>query len=233
MFEGRFWLGVGTGEALNEHITGAKWPEASVRLEMLEEAISILRSLWSGCEVSYHTPHYTVENARIYTLPPETPAVYVSAFGPDSVSLAARCGDGLVSMKLDRELLDSYAHAGGTGPKLAQVKVAWAESVEAAQEIAFERWPTAGLRGELSQELATPSHFEQAVSVLRQEDVVKKFACGPDPEAHVRAIRQYEALGYDELYVTQAGDDQLGFLRFYEREVLPLFAQSSAVQRAS
>jgi G6PDH family F420-dependent oxidoreductase len=233
MFDGRFWLGVGTGEALNEHITGAKWPEASVRLEMLEEAISILRSLWSGCEVSHRGRHYTVENARIYTLPAESPPVYVSAFGPESVSLAARCGDGLVSTKLDRDLLESYAHAGGRGPKLAQVKVAWADSVEAAQEIAFERWPTAGLRGELSQELPTPTHFEQAVSVLQKEDVVQKIACGPDPEVHVRAIRQYEGLGYDELYVTQCGDDQLGFLRFYEREVLPLVGDGRAAQRAS
>ena len=106
------------------------------------------------------------------------------------------------------------------------MKVAWAESAERAEDLVFERWPTSGLEGELSQVLPTPKHFEQAVSVLHKEDVVRTFPCGPDPEKHVNAIRKYADAGYDEVYITQVGTDQEGFLRFYEREVLPAFAKA-------
>jgi G6PDH family F420-dependent oxidoreductase len=222
MFDGRFWFGVGSGEALNEHILGQKWPEASVRLEMLEEAIAIVRELWKGAQHSHYGTYFTVENARVYTLPATPPPIMVSAFGPKSVELAARAGDGLVSTKPDRELLDAFDRAGGAGKrKLAQVKVCWARSEAEAADLAFRLWPTSGLRGELSQELPTPAHFEQAVSVLRKDDVVGSFPLGPDPEPHVRAIRSYAEAGYDEVYVTQVGPDQEGFLRFYERDVLP------------
>lgn len=221
MFDGRFWLGLGSGEALNEHITGARWPEASVRLEMLGEAIEIIRELWSGKQVSHYGPHFTVENARLYTLPGRTTPIYVSAFGTASATLAAQCGDGLISTKPDPNLLAEFAHLGGAGPRLAQVKVAWANSVGRAEELASSLWPTSGLEGELSQELRTPAQFEQAVSPLHREDVLKNFACGPDPQKHIDAIVKYRDAGYDEVYVTQVGDDQDGFLQFYEREILP------------
>jgi G6PDH family F420-dependent oxidoreductase len=150
----------------------------------------------------------------------------VSAFGKKSAELAARIGDGFVSTKPDKELLATYDDAGGRGrPKLAQVKVCWARSEEEAADIAFERWPTSGISGQLSQDLPTPAHFEQAVSSLRKEDVVKSFALGPDPQRHVDAIQQYVDAGYDEVYVTQCGTDQQGFLDFYEREVLPAYSK--------
>jgi G6PDH family F420-dependent oxidoreductase len=231
MFEGRFWLGVGSGEALNEHITGEKWPAARVRLEMLEEAIDILRLLWQGDQESHYGKHFTVENARIYTLPERLPPIIVSAFGKASLGVAARCGDGLVSTKPDPELLAEYARLGGRGPKLAQVKVAWAESVREGEDLAYERWPTSGLEGELSQVLPTPAHFEQAVAPLHKEDVVALFPCGPDVEKHVEAIRKYVDAGYDEVYITQVGPNQEGFLRFYEREVLPAFRKELAPAR--
>jgi G6PDH family F420-dependent oxidoreductase len=225
MFDGRFWLGVGSGEALNEHIVGLKWPEADIRLEMLDEAVDVIRSLWQGTTQSHYGTFFTVENARIYTLPDPPPPIYVSAFGPKSVELAAHIGDGLVSTKPDADLLQKYDELGGRGPKLAQVKVAWAERVEDAQDLAFKLWPTSGLSGELSQELPSPKHFEQAVSVLHKEDVVSSFPCGPNPQAHIDAIRKYADAGYDEIYVTQVGrEQQEGFIRFYEREVLPAFA---------
>jgi coenzyme F420-dependent glucose-6-phosphate dehydrogenase len=228
MFEGRFWFGVGSGEALNEHILGDKWPETNVRLDMMSEAVSVIRQLWSGEQVSHYGPHFTVENARIYSLPNEPPPIYVSAFGRKSAELAARIGDGLVSTKPD-DVVEWYDNSGGAGPKLAQVKVVWAESVAAAEDLAFERWPTSGLAGELSQELPTPKHFEQAASVLHKEDVVSSFACGPDPQRHIDAIRTYADAGYDEVYVTQVGDDQEGFLRFYAEHVLPHFRSTARV----
>ena len=233
MFDGRFWFGVGSGEALNEHILATKWPEASVRLEMLEEAIAVIRELWTGKQVSHYGAHYRVENARIYTLPESLPKVIVSAFGRKSVELAARVGDGMVSTQPDRELTDAFVRGAGAGkPKLAQLKVCWAPTEQEAADLAFERWPTSGLAGELSQELPTPKHFEQAVSVLHKSDVVADFALGPDAGAHIDAIRTYVDAGYDEIYVTQIGPRQEEFLRFYAAEVLPELA-SRAVRRSA
>ncbi len=122
--------------------------------------------------------------------------------------------------------------AGADKPKLAQLKVCWAPTEEEAADLAFERWPTSGLAGELSQELPTPKHFEQAVSVLHKSDVIADFALGPDAGAHIDAIRTYVDAGYDEIYVTQIGPRQEEFLRFYAAEVLPEFA-SGAVRRSA
>jgi hypothetical protein len=129
----------------------------------------------------------------------------------------------MISTKLDSELLGQYTSEGGHGPRLAQVKVAWAERVTDAQELVKQRWPTSALSGELSQELRTPKHFEQAVSVLHGSDIIENFPCGPDPEPHLEAIKAYFDAGYDEVYVTQVGPDQAGFIKFYEREILPYF----------
>jgi coenzyme F420-dependent glucose-6-phosphate dehydrogenase len=219
--DGRFFLGVGSGENLNEHILGQRWPEAPIRLEMLEEAITVLRLLWEGGAKSHHGTHYTVENARIYTLPDVPIPIYVSAFGPVAMQMAARCGDGLVSTSPERELLQKYDELGGKGPKLGQVKVCWAEREEDARKLAFERWPTSGLSGELSQELPTPAHFEQAVQPLREEQVVSSFPLGPDPDGYLKTISQYRDAGFDVVFLTQIGPDQEGFLSFYERELRP------------
>jgi G6PDH family F420-dependent oxidoreductase len=148
----------------------------------------------------------------------------VSAFGPKAANVAARIGDGLVSTAPDDKMLRAFREHGGRGPALAQVKVVWDPSVSAAEDLAFELWPTSGLQGELSQELPTPAHFEQATAPLHRADVVKNFPCGPDPQRHIDAIQQYVDAGYDEIYVTQVGPNQEGFLRFYEREVMPHFA---------
>jgi coenzyme F420-dependent glucose-6-phosphate dehydrogenase len=233
MFDGRFWFGVGSGENLNEHVVGLGWPEADVRLEMLEEAIDVIRTLWRGGVRSHYGRFFTVENARIYTLPETLPPIYVSAFGPKAMQLAARVGDGLVSTKPAGDLLRKYDENRGRGPKLGQAKVAWAESVEKGEALVYEFWPTAGLSGELSQELRTPKHFEQAVSALRKEDVVSTFPCGPDPEVHIDTIRKYADAGYDQLYLTQVGPDQESFLRFYEREILPAFAANAPQRRSA
>jgi G6PDH family F420-dependent oxidoreductase len=223
MFDGRFWFGVGSGEALNEHILGQKWPETSVRLAMLEEAIEVIRALWSGDQVSHYGEHYTVENARLYTLPTQPPPIMVSGFGPKSIEVAARLGDGLVGTSPDKDLLQQFDDASGRDkPKLAQLKVCWAPTRDEAADLAFERWPTSGLSGELSQELPTPAHFEQATSVLRKEDVVADFPLGPDPEPYLEAIRKYADAGYDEIYVTQIGPRQDEFLEFCAREILPV-----------
>jgi G6PDH family F420-dependent oxidoreductase len=221
MMPGRFWLGVGSGENLNEHILGDRWPPASIRLEMLEEAVEVMRKLWAGAITTHEGKHYRVENARLYSLPEEPPPVLVSAFGPKAISLAARIGDGYVSTSPDAGKLERYRAEGGTGPAVAGTKVCWAPDEASARKTAFKLWANTGVPGELSQELPTPAHFAQASQLVTEDQVAESITCGPDPERHVEAIRKYLDAGFDEVYVSQVGQDQAGFFDFYRRELLP------------
>src|SRR5215211_1501220 len=162
MLEGRFNLGVGSGEALNEHILGEHWPEADVRLEMLEEAVEVMRTLWDGGQRSHRGRHYTVENARLYDLPEQPPPVLVSGFGPKAVRLAARIGDGFCTTEPDAEAIGLYRSEGGRGPVHAGTKVCFMRSEDEARRTVHRLWPNESLPGELAQVLPTPSHFEQA-----------------------------------------------------------------------
>src|SRR3989440_4354163 len=170
MLPGRFSLGVGSGEALNEHIFGDRWPPADIRLEMLEEAVAVMRKLWEGGQQSYEGKHYRVENARLYTLPDEPVPVMVSGFGTKSAAVAGAIGDGYIGTSPDADLLATFGEAGGAGkPKLAGIKVCWADDEAAARRTAYELWPNLGLPGQLAQELATPALFEQAVELVQEE----------------------------------------------------------------
>ncbi|GAA4927766.1 TIGR03557 family F420-dependent LLM class oxidoreductase [Actinoplanes utahensis] len=219
---GRFRLGVGTGEALNEHIFGDAWPELDVRLEMLEEAIEIIRGLWRGGNYSHHGKHYTVENARIYTLPEKPVEILVSGFGPKAIEVAGRIGDGYVSVMPDGEMVDRFRKAGG-GSKVAQggFKAAFAATAEEGARIAYERWPNAGVPGELSQVLPTPKHFEQASQLVTQDMIAESFVCGNDPEKHLEMIKKYADAGFDEIYVANTGPHYQGLFDLYSREILP------------
>lgn len=218
---GRFRLGVGSGEALNEHILGDRWPSADVRLEMLEEAVEVMRELWRGQFTSHRGRHYTVENAKIYSCPDEPPPVLISGFGPKAIALAGRIGDGFVTTSPSADDISAYRKAGGKGPAVAALKACWGPDEAAARKLAFDIWPTTGVPGELSQELPMPAHFEQAAQNVSEEMVAEKIPCGPDPERHVAAFRQYLDAGFDEVYVSQIGDDQSGYLDFFFREVKP------------
>jgi coenzyme F420-dependent glucose-6-phosphate dehydrogenase len=222
LLPGRFMLGVGSGENLNEHILGDRWPEVAVRLEMLDEAVAVIRKLWEGGLVSHHGRHYTVENARLYDLPERPPPILVAASGARAAKLAGRIGDGLISLAPQEGLLDRYDEAGGRGkPRYAEVGVCWAEDEEEARATAHELWPIAAIKGQLSQELPAPSHFAQAAAMTSRDDVAETVACGPDPEAHVDNAKKFIAAGYDHIWFHQIGPDQEGFFRFYERQVLP------------
>ena len=222
MLEGRFALGVGTGENLNEHIFGDPWPSTDVRLEMLEEAIEVMRLLWEGGQKSHYGKHYTVENAQIWTLPEEPPPVLVSGFGPKAIRFAGRVGDGYCGVASDAEIVSLFrSSGGGDKPAHAGMKVCWGEDEAEACKIAHRLWPTDALPGELGQELPTPAHYEQAVSLVTEEMVAESFVCGPDPDRHLEAIREYVDAGYDEVYVQQIGPEQEGFFRFYDKEILP------------
>jgi G6PDH family F420-dependent oxidoreductase len=222
MLNGRFSLGVGTGEALNEHIFGDAWPSTDVRLEMLEEAVEVMRLLWEGGNKDYEGRHYTVENARLYTLPEEPPDVLVSGFGRKSVELAARIGDGYCGVAPDPETVGMYRSSGGDDrPAHAGTKVCWGEDEDEARKTAHRLWPNEALPGELAQVLPTPRHFEQATQLVNEEMMDGSFALGPDAEKHLQQLESYVDAGYDEVYVQQIGSEQEGFFRFYETEILP------------
>jgi G6PDH family F420-dependent oxidoreductase len=221
LLEGRFILGVGSGEALNEHVLGDGWPEIEVRLEMLEEAVEVIRDLWQGGQRSHHGRHYTVENARIYDLPTERPAIIVSGFGPKSIRVAARIGEGFVTTKPSKRDIDLYRSEGGVGPVHAGAKVCFMADENQARATAHRLWPNQALRGELAQVLPTPAHFEQACELVTPDMITSPV--GPDLDRHVAALQEYADAGADELYVQQIGPEQEAFFSTWAREVLPHF----------
>ena len=222
MMEGRFFLGVGTGENLNEHVLGDRWPPVRDRLDMLEEAVEIIRELWTGKLVSHRGNHYEVSNARLYTVPDETPDVMVAAGGEASAEVAAKIGDGLVLASPSEDASEQFAASGGEGkPRIGQCHVCFAESEDEAKKTALEWFPNIALGGELTQELPQPAHFEQAAELLSEDDMAEIVACGPDPERHVEMIQKFVDVGCDHVYLHQIGPDQAGFFDFYEREVIP------------
>jgi G6PDH family F420-dependent oxidoreductase len=222
MLDGKFSLGVGTGEALNEHILGTAWPTADVRLEMLEEAVEVIRALWTGDVVSHRGTHYTVDTARIYTLPEHPPPIYVSAFGPKAVDVAARIGDGFVSVSPDEDLLTRYRKQAGTG-KIIQggFKVCYADTAEDGASIAHRLWANSGLPGELAQVLPSPRHFEQASELVTEEMTRSSVVCGRDAAEHAEAFEPYLNVGFDEIYVANMGPHYADMIRMYGDEVLP------------
>jgi G6PDH family F420-dependent oxidoreductase len=219
---GRFAFGVGTGEALNEHILGDAWPSADVRLEMLEEAVDVIRLLHEGGVKDHDGRYYTVENARIYTLPEGPVPIYVSGFGPKSATLAGRIGDGFCCTKPDAELVGTFRDSGGgSKPVQGGFKVCWGPDEQQAVQTAHRLWANEQLPGELAQILPTPAHFEQASQLVTPEMVGQSVVCGPDADRHVLQARSFVDAGYDEVYVQQIGPDQEGFFRFWAEEVAP------------
>jgi len=221
MMPGRFFLGVGSGENLNEHILGDNWPPVGVRLRMLEEAVAIIRELFTGELVTHDGEYYTVHTARLYTVPAQAPPIMVAAAGTKAAELAGRIGDGLISTAPDPEVVDVFRRNGGDGPRYGMIHVCWGPDEAEATELAHRQWVNGAIGGELGQELPLPAHFEQAAKTVRPEDVAELVVCGPDPERHRAEIRKYADAGFDHVYVHQVGPDQEGFFRFYADEVLP------------
>lgn len=219
--DGRFFFGVGTGEALNEHILGDRWPSPEIRREMLEEAVEVIRALWTGETIDHRGRHYEVENAKLFDPPAEPPAIIVSGFGPHATELAARIGDGYWGHAPDREPIDRYLEHGGTGPRYAQLDVCWATDEAAARATVHEIWPNGGIPGQLSQDLPTWTHFEQAADIVTENDAVGETPCGPEVEPFLESVRSFVDAGFDHLYFHQIGPDQDGFLKFWSNEIEP------------
>jgi G6PDH family F420-dependent oxidoreductase len=224
LLEGRFALGLGSGEALNEHILGDRWPGADERLEMLEESVQVIRTLWQGGSQSHRGRHYRVENARIYDLPGELPPILISGFGPKSTELAARIGDGFCTVSPEKEAVETVREKGGQEKLIAGgMKVCWDEDEQRARQTAYRLWPNDGLPGELAQILPTPAHFEQASELVSEDQIAEAIPCGPDLDAHLEKIREYEDAGFDELYVQQVGGGHERMFELYSQEILPRY----------
>ncbi|MCM6776313.1 TIGR03557 family F420-dependent LLM class oxidoreductase [Nocardia sp. CDC159] len=222
--EGRFCLGVGSGEALNEHIFGDPWPPAPIRLEMLEEAVGLIRKLLGGKTVDHDGKYYEVQQARIYTCPDEPVPIYVSGFGPVATELAGRIGDGYCTAMPDADLVRLFRDSGGGDkPVQAGTKVCWDRDEDTALDTAHRLWANELLPGQLGQTLPRPKDFQDAMSLVPKERTRARFAVGPDPERHIRQVRQFADAGIDEIYVQQIGPDMDGFFQTYEKEVLPVF----------
>lgn len=219
LFGDRFTWGVGTGEALNEHILGDRWPPAPRRLEMLEEALEIIRALWTGESTTYRGEYYTVEDARIFDLPDEPIRVLVSAFGEKSAELAARVGDGLWITGIKSDVIEAYRSAGGSGDVWTQLSLCWDENEEAALDRAHRLWPNTGLPGQLAQDLRTVEHMEQATSLVTEEHLSESMPIGPDPEPILKSIGEARDAGIEYIYLHQIGDPLDGFLDFWADEI--------------
>ncbi|MGO4456470.1 LLM class F420-dependent oxidoreductase [Streptomyces sp. M-16] len=221
--QGRFRLGLGSGENLNEHIVGAGWPAAHVRLEMLEEAVGIIRQMFGGGYVSCHGAHYDVENAKLWDLPEELPPIGIAVSGPRSCALAGRHGDLLVATEPKAELLRQFdAHGGAGKPRIGQLPVSYDPDREAAVARAHDqfRWALGGWR--VNGELPGPAGFEQASQHTRPEDVAESIPCGDDVDEFVAAVRPYAEAGFTEVALVQIGGDrQVAFLEWAEAKLLP------------
>ena len=223
MFEGRFYFAVGSGEKLNEHVTGQYWPPVSVRQDMLREAIALIRKLWQGEYTTEQGRFFTVENARIYTLPETLPEIIVAAGGTDAAKMAAEIGDGIDSTSPDKEVIQTFEQHGGKGTRYGQMTVCYGRDKQAATELALKHWANSAVPGQLGQELALPLYFEQASQLVTAEQIGQSIVCGPDPEGYHAQIRQFVDAGFTHLYIHQVGPDQASFIDFAERELLPAY----------
>lgn len=201
---------------------GAKWPAADERLEMLEEAVEVMRLLWQGDYQTHRGKHYTVENLRIFDLPDEPIELAIAAMQPQAAEIAGRIGDSLINVAPKSEIIKEFEDGGGKGkPRYGQVTVCHAGSEEEAKKTAFEIWPNALVEGSASQELPLPKDFEQLVEGRDADELEDTLVLGNDPEDFLKEIKEYEQAGYTHVYIHQIGPDQDGFLKFAKSELLP------------
>jgi G6PDH family F420-dependent oxidoreductase len=221
LFDGRFILGLGSGENLNEHIVGQRWPSAEQRREMLAEAIFIIRELFEGELVSYDGQHFTVDRARLYSLPAALPPIYLAAAGKEAAAAAGELGDGMFGTAPDAEILETFGSSGGKNkPRIGELTVCFASDLPAAAETVRSKWPLPAIPGELPSELPLPRHFEQAAEMVTTSDL-GSIPMGPDVEPYLEAIAAYERAGYDHVTLHQVGGDQESFLAFVIRSLVP------------
>ena len=242
MFPGRFWLGLGAGEALNEHITGGYWPEAPGRLERLNEGIEIIKKLFSGKVVKHHGQYFTLESAKLYTLPDTPPPIYVATSGPLQSERTGRLCDGIITVGASAEKIaglmarfEKGAREAGkdpaTMPRLVQLHVSWADTLEEATDNAVREWPNGGMTFPKG-DIRNPEDFAAMATLVRPENYRDRVLISPDLDAHRAHLQHYLDLGFDEVYVHNVGRNQDAFIRAYSERVIPALGPSTARQQA-
>jgi G6PDH family F420-dependent oxidoreductase len=227
MSDGRFHLGLGAGENLNEHVVGKGWPPAHVRHEMLEEAIEIMQTLWSGGYHSHDGEHYTVHDARIFTLPDEPPPIHVAASGSESVALAARAGWGMVATQPDADLVERFQdQAGEYRPVFGQLAMAIDDDVSRARRAAHEIFRFSAPGWKVMSELPNPVNFEAATAYVSETDMARLVSCGPGPQVHLDAVRNWTDAGFDHVAIAPVGDTDR-FFDAWEQELRPSLEEAS------
>ena len=226
--DGRFTMGLGAGENLNEHVVGGGWPIAAVRHEMLEEAVNIIRALWTGNAVTYRGKHFEVEAARIWDLPEVAPPIGIAVSGPSSCRLAGRHADAMIAVQPDIALGDMFDGSGGAGkPRIGQIALAYDPDERVAVLRAMDqfRWFTGGWR--VNAELPLPASFDQASKTVTEHDVTAQMPCGPDLARHVAGIRQFERAGFTHVALVQVGaESQEQFISWAASDLLPALRAS-------
>ena len=223
MSDGRFTLALGAGENLNEHIVGRGWPPVDVRHEMLVESIEAIRTLWNGGYVTYRGKHITVEDARIFSMPDETPRLAVAVSGNESVELAVEHLADMVAVDPDADLVDRYMQTGGKGHRIGQVAMSYDKDESRAREFAMRfKFGVPGWK--VMSELPGPVNFDAATENVTFDDLSDSVATGPDPQVHADAVRKFVDAGFDQVCVVQVGDDKEGFMQFWADEVAPELA---------
>lgn len=216
----RLRLGLGTGENLNEHVVGAGYPSHDVRQDMLEEAVTLIRELWSGEMSTFHGAFYDVDRARVFDIPDPLPAIGIAAGGPQAAKLAAEVADFLITTVPDPELISTYEHdAGNDRAIVGQVAVCWGEDEQAARKLAYELngWTVAGWN--VQTELVGPASFQEIADFVTEDQVAEAVPSGPDLDKIVEAVKTYVDAGFTEVAITQVGPDQEGFCKIFESEL--------------
>ena len=231
MFPGRFWLGLGAGEALNEHIMGGEWPEIGVRSAMMFEAIEIINKLFTGAVTKHRGDHFKLESAKLYTRPAEPVKVYVATAGPVNARKTGRLADGMITVGAADEKIgmlwgkfeDGAREAGKDPagmPKLLQIHVSWARTDEEALANAMTEWPNGGMPF-AKQDIKNPEDFAAIAKLVRPEDFKNRVLITSDLDVHIKNIQHYVDMGFDEVHIHSVGRNQAEFIEVFGRDVLP------------
>ncbi len=221
LMKGRFFLGLGTGENLNEHVVGLGWPPILVRQSMFKEAVEIIKLLLKGGYVNYYGEHYTIDEARVYSLPQTSLPLMIAAAGRRSAQMAGEIGNGLICVAPQKELVQAFENSGGKGkPKYAQITVCFDKDETKAKQTAYKFWANTALKGPLNTEYRLPSEFEKSVQMLTPDTVAKEVVCGPDVQKYIQEVKKYTDAGFDHIYFHQVGPDQESFFQFAKNTLL-------------
>ena len=231
LYPGRTWLGLGSGEALNEHVVAGYWPEVAERINRMFEAIEIISGLFSGKEMKHDGRFFKMETLRLWTLPAKAPPIYIATAGPVTAKRTGQFADGIITVGAPEEKLEMVfgkfeegARLAGkdpaTMPKIMQLHLSWAETDELALANAVTEWPTGGMKF-AKQDIRSPKDFEQMAALVRPEDFKGRMLISSDLEAHRREIQKFLDMGFNQVYLHNVGRNQREWFEAFGREVLP------------